>query len=88
VWRRRLASTRTDFGRLAMEADDGVAVQVAVNVAGAAALVAVGVLAAWFRAKSAERPRVPAPQQAADAAGEAGAGGGATLPAAVQADTA
>lgn len=37
------------IGRLAMEVDDGVAVQVVVNLTGLAVLVAVAALAAWYR---------------------------------------
>ena len=40
-------------GRLALEQDDRWAMQIAVNVGGAAALVAVGALAAWYREKGA-----------------------------------
>jgi len=43
------------LGRLAMEQDDGWLMQVAVNGLGALALVAVGALAAWYRAKGGER---------------------------------
>lgn len=71
------------LGRLAMEADDGVAAQLAVNIVGALALVGVGALAAWYRAKGREV------KGAANAA--VGAPGGRTvarvLPAASPADT-
>lgn len=39
------------IARLGLEADDGVAMQVAVNLAGGLAMVAVGGLAAWYRGK-------------------------------------
>lgn len=39
------------FARLGLEYDDGVAMQIAVNLAGALVLVGVGALAAWYRAK-------------------------------------
>jgi hypothetical protein len=42
------------LGRLAMEYDDGPPMQVAVNGAGFAAMVAIGALCAWYRAKGAE----------------------------------
>lgn len=45
------------LGRLCMEEDDGVLMQIAVNVAGGCALVAVGGLAAWYREKGREAPR-------------------------------
>jgi hypothetical protein len=47
------------LGRLAMEDNDGIWAQIWVNLAGAAALVAVAALAAWFREKGSERPRQP-----------------------------
>jgi len=40
------------IARLGLEYDDGVAMQFAVNLCGAAALVSVGALSAWYRAKS------------------------------------
>ena len=40
------------LGRLAMEDSDGAAMQIAVNVVGAAALLGVGALAAWYREKA------------------------------------
>lgn len=45
------------LARLCMEDDDGLMMQVAVNVFGAAALVGVGALAAWYREKGREAPR-------------------------------
>jgi hypothetical protein len=39
------------IARLGLEYDDGVAMQVGVNLCGAAAMVAVGALSAWYRAK-------------------------------------
>jgi hypothetical protein len=39
------------LARLGLEADEGVATQVAVNLLGALALIAVGGLAAWYRSK-------------------------------------
>ncbi len=55
------------LGRLCMEADDGPAMQVAVNLVGGAALVAVGALAAWYREKGREAPRrAPVPAAVAD----------------------
>ncbi|MBV8520933.1 MAG: OpgC domain-containing protein [Acetobacteraceae bacterium] len=39
------------LGRLAMEASDGAPMQVAVNLIGLAALIAVGTLSAWYREK-------------------------------------
>jgi hypothetical protein len=47
------------FARLGLEAEEGVAMQVAVNVLGALAMVAVGGLAAWYRSKG----RAPASRQ-------------------------
>ena len=46
------------LARLGLEADDGAAMQVAVNVFGAVAMVAVGGLAAWYRSKG-RVPRQP-----------------------------
>jgi hypothetical protein len=46
------------LGRLALEQDDGWAMQAAVNVCGLAALVAVGAVAAWYRGEPPRR--VPA----------------------------
>jgi hypothetical protein len=39
------------IARLGLEYDDGLAMQVGVNLCGAAAMVAVGALSAWYRAK-------------------------------------
>jgi hypothetical protein len=39
------------FARLGLEADEGVAMQVAVNLLGGLAMMAVGGLAAWYRSK-------------------------------------
>jgi hypothetical protein len=47
------------LARLGLEADEGVAMQVAVNLLGALAMVAVGGLAAWYRSKG----RAPASRQ-------------------------
>jgi hypothetical protein len=47
------------LARLALEADEGLAMQVAVNLLGALAMLAVGVLAAWYRGKG----RSPAARQ-------------------------
>ena len=47
------------FARLGLEADEGVGMQVAVNVLGALAMLAVGGLAAWYRSKG----RTPASRQ-------------------------
>jgi hypothetical protein len=50
-------------GRLALEQDDGWAMQAAVNLLGAAALVAVGLLAAWYggaKKGRGARPALPA----------------------------
>ena len=44
------------LARLGLEADEGAAMQIAVNLLGALAMVAVGGLAAWYRSKG----RVPA----------------------------
>jgi hypothetical protein len=59
------------IARLGLEADEGIAMQVAVNVLGALAMVAVGGLAAWYRSKG----RASAARQPA------------TLPAVVRTDT-
>jgi hypothetical protein len=48
------------LGRLALEVSDGWAMQAAVNLVGLGALVAVGVVAAWFRLRSRGTP-APAP---------------------------
>jgi hypothetical protein len=59
------------IARLGLEADEGIAMQVAVNLLGALAMVAVGGLAAWYRSKGrASTARQPA-----------------TLPAVVRTDT-
>ncbi|MEJ0016103.1 MAG: OpgC domain-containing protein [Acetobacteraceae bacterium] len=47
------------IARLGLEADEGWGMQIAVNVFGVAAMVAVGALAAWYRGKA----RAPAPRQ-------------------------
>ena len=47
------------IARLALEADEGVAMQIAVNLFGALAMAAVGGLAAWYRSKG----RAPAARQ-------------------------
>jgi hypothetical protein len=47
------------LARLGLEADEGAAMQIAVNALGAAAMVAVGGLAAWYRSKG----RMPAARQ-------------------------
>jgi hypothetical protein len=47
------------LARLGLEAEEGVAMQVAVNLLGALAMVAVGGLAAWYRSKG----RAPASRQ-------------------------
>jgi hypothetical protein len=47
------------LARLGLEADEGVAMQVTVNLLGALAMVAVGGLAAWYRSKG----RAPASRQ-------------------------
>jgi hypothetical protein len=60
------------LARLGLEADDGVAMQVAVNLLGALAMLAVGGLAAWYRIKG----RAPNPRQQA-----------VTLPAVARTDT-
>ncbi len=49
------------LGRLALEQSDAWVMQMAVNLAGLAALVAVGAIAAWFRLRSRGTP-APAPQ--------------------------
>jgi len=59
------------IARLGLEAHDGALMQIAVNLFGAAAMVAVGGLAAWYRGKA----RVPAQRQPV------------TLPAVVETDT-
>ena len=59
------------IARLGLEAEEGLAMQVAVNVLGALAMIAVGALAAWYRIKGrAQNPRQPV-----------------TLPAVAQTDT-
>ncbi len=45
------------LGRLIMEEEDGWWLQVAVNIIGAAALIGVGALAAWYREKGRPAPR-------------------------------
>jgi hypothetical protein len=47
------------LARLGLEADEGAAMQLAVNLFGALAMLAVGGLAAWYR----EKGRAPAPRQ-------------------------
>jgi hypothetical protein len=47
------------LAQLGLEADEGAAMQIAVNALGAAAMVAVGGLAAWYRSKG----RMPAARQ-------------------------
>jgi hypothetical protein len=59
------------IARLALEANEGVAMQVAVNLLGALAMAAVGGLAAWYRSKG----RAPAARQSV------------SLPAAARTDT-
>ena len=49
------------IARLGLEADDGLIMQVAVNLVGGLAMVAVGGLAAWYRGKG----RAPSLQQPA-----------------------
>ena len=56
------------LGRLAMEWNDRALMQTAVNLAGAAALVGVGALAAWYREKGRPPQRPAAPAQAASRA--------------------
>ena len=48
------------IARLGLEYDDGVAMQVGVNLCGAAAMVAVGALSAWYRAKGRSASTRPA----------------------------
>jgi hypothetical protein len=50
------------IARLGLEYDDGAAMQVGVNVCGAAAMAAVGALSAWYRAKGRSAPVRPALQ--------------------------
>ncbi|HEY3847822.1 MAG TPA: OpgC domain-containing protein, partial [Acetobacteraceae bacterium] len=52
------------IARLGLEYDDGAAMQVGVNVCGAAAMVAVGALSAWYRAKGRSASVRPAALQA------------------------
>ncbi len=59
------------IARLGLEADDGAAMQLAVNLFGALAMVAVAGLAAWYRSKG----RMPIARQPA------------TLPAVVRTDS-
>ena len=54
-------------GRVAMEQDDGVMMQVAVNVAGAASMAGVGALASWYKRKE-RQGRAVAPMQPAGGA--------------------
>jgi hypothetical protein len=61
------------IARLGLEADDGASMQLAVNVLGAVAMLAVGGLAAWYRGKG--RAPAPAARQTV------------TLPAAARTDT-
>ena len=49
-------------GRVAMEHDDGLSMQVAVNVVGALSLAGVGGLAAWFKGKSKAGGSAPGPR--------------------------
>ena len=49
------------IARLGLEYDDGVAMQAGVNLCGAAAMVAVAALSAWYRAKGRSAPVRPAP---------------------------
>jgi hypothetical protein len=48
------------FARLGLEYDDGAMMQAGVNLCGAAAMVGVGALSAWYRAKSRSTPIRPA----------------------------
>ena len=47
------------FARLGLEDQDGLSMQVAVNLLGAFGLVAVGAIAAWYRVKGRTRPHRP-----------------------------
>jgi hypothetical protein len=51
------------LGRLALEARDGWAMLVAVNLAGFAALVAVAEVAAWYRRQERGAPALPRPAE-------------------------
>jgi hypothetical protein len=63
------------LGRLALEVSDGVAMLVAVNLAGLAALVTIGAIAAWYSGEG-KRKRGPSPPGAS--AGLPGTAGAAT----------
>jgi hypothetical protein len=48
------------FARMGLEYDDGALMQIAVNLFGAVAMVAVGLVAAWYRGKGRSRSTLPA----------------------------
>jgi len=59
------------LGRLALEVADGWAMQLAVNLAGLAAMVGIAVVGAWYRREAAAGPRPGAAPVAAPARGAA-----------------